>query len=278
MADGRDVGVDVVGPDEGPPVIFLHAAPGSRVLDPDSAATAASGARLITIDRPGYGLSSPWPADVVPTLPAIASEITAAMEMLGIERAPLIGWSGGGRVAAAVAAHRPDMVSRLVLVATPAPDDQVPWVPSEYREMSAAMRRDPPSAVATMTQALGAMVQDPADVSLVSAGLADDAVLQDPRRRATLEAMMREALRDGVVGVAADIVADQVSPWGFEVGDISVPVTAFYGDADPIVSPEHGRWYAETVADGELRVVAGAGHLVVMTAWRDILAAAMLDA
>jgi pimeloyl-ACP methyl ester carboxylesterase len=60
------------------------------------------------------------------------------------------------------------------------------------------------------------------------------------------------------------------------VEDVSSPTTAFYGDADVIVSPEHGRWYTDAVADGELRVVPGAGHLVVMTAWREILDAAML--
>jgi pimeloyl-ACP methyl ester carboxylesterase len=277
MADGRDVAIDSVGPEDGRPVVFLHSAPGSRVLDPDPAATAAAGVRLITIDRPGYGLSSPWPTDVVPTVAAIAAEVVAVLELLGVERAAMIGWSGGGRVAAAVAAHRPELLTRLVVVATPAPDDQVPWVPEEHREMSAAMRREPDAAVATMTGALSAMVTDPADVSLVSAGPADDAVLEDADRRAALEAMMRESFRDGVHGLAVDIVSDQVAPWGFEVGDVSVPLTAFYGDADPIVSTEHGRWYADTVADGELRVVAGAGHLVVMTAWREILAAAMLD-
>jgi pimeloyl-ACP methyl ester carboxylesterase len=278
LADGRRMAVDIVGPADGPPVVFLHSAPGSRLLDPDPAATAAAGARLITIDRPGYGRSDPRPAHLVPTVAAIASDLVATLEVLGIERAPVIGWSGGGRYGVAIAAHRPELVERLVLVATPAPDDKVPWVPEEYRQMSAAMRAAPASAVATMVEALGPMAEDPAAaVGSVSAGPADAVVLEDPSRRRQIEVMLAEAFRDGVVGVATDIVADQVAPWGFDVEDVSAPTTGFYGDGDVQLSTAHGDWYAKTVADGELRVVRGAGHLLVLTSWRDILAVAMSE-
>jgi pimeloyl-ACP methyl ester carboxylesterase len=277
LADGREMAVDVTGPQDGPTVLFFHAAPGSRVFDPDPAVTAAAGVRLVTVDRPGYGRSSPRPADVVPTVAAIASDLVATMELLGIDRAPVIGWSGGGRVGAALAAHRPELVTRLVVVGTPAPDDRVPWVPDEYRRMSAELRREPRSAVASLSESLAPMAEDPAAaVESLAVGAADEAVLADPARRAQVVDMLTEGLRPGVAGLATDIVADQVVPWGFDVEDVSVPTVAFYGDADVIVSPAHGRWYADTVADGELRVVPGAGHLVVMTAWRDILDAAML--
>jgi pimeloyl-ACP methyl ester carboxylesterase len=43
---------------------------------------------------------------------ALASDIAATLELLGIEQAPVIGWSGGGRVAAALAAHRGGVVAR----------------------------------------------------------------------------------------------------------------------------------------------------------------------
>jgi pimeloyl-ACP methyl ester carboxylesterase len=277
LADGRVIAVDVTGPAAAAPVVLLHAAPGSRLLDPDPHVTAASGVRLLTIDRPGYGRSSPRPADTVPTLAAIARDLIAALEVLGIERVAVVGWSAGGRVGAAMAAQRPDFVTRLVLVGAPAPDDKVPWVAQQHRHMAAALRADPQSAVATISEVLVPMADDPAAaVASAMAGPADEAVLSDPARRAQLERMMAEGLRDGVVGVATDIVADQVAPWGFEVADITVPVTGFYGEVDTIVSTAHGEWYVETVAEGELRVVPGAGHLVLLTAWRDILDTAML--
>ena len=45
------------------------------------------------------------------------------------------------------------------------------------------------------------------------------------------------------------------------------------GDADAVAGPEHGRWWEQSIADSRLHVVPGAGHLVALTAWRDVLAA-----
>jgi pimeloyl-ACP methyl ester carboxylesterase len=70
-ADGRRLAWSEWGRAQGPPVLLLHRNPGSRLLDPDSAATAASEVQLITIDRPGYGgrsaiLTSVFPPTFIP--------------------------------------------------------------------------------------------------------------------------------------------------------------------------------------------------------------------
>lgn len=44
-----------------------------------------------------------------------------------------VGWSAGGRIALALAARHPDLVRSAALAGTPAPDEEVPWVPDEYR-------------------------------------------------------------------------------------------------------------------------------------------------
>jgi pimeloyl-ACP methyl ester carboxylesterase len=54
-----------VGDPAGQPVFFLHGTPGSRLFCPDP----DPGVRLITLDRPGYGLSTPLE---VPTLSSVA--------------------------------------------------------------------------------------------------------------------------------------------------------------------------------------------------------------
>jgi pimeloyl-ACP methyl ester carboxylesterase len=50
-------------------------------------------------------------------------------------------------------------------------------------------------------------------------------------------------------------------------------VRLWYGDADWI-GPAHGRWYADRLADSQLNIVPGAGHLLPLTNWRAILDAA----
>jgi pimeloyl-ACP methyl ester carboxylesterase len=73
--------------------------------------------------------------------------------------------------------------------------------------------------------------------------------------------------------MAADIVSYTVVPWGFDPAAVGAPTTAIYGDADEIVTPAHGGWYTARVPGSTLRVVPGAGHLVALTAWADVLAA-----
>jgi pimeloyl-ACP methyl ester carboxylesterase len=57
-ADGRRLAVQVSGKPTGYPVIYLHGTPGSRLgLLPRGRVLYELGVRLISFDRPGYGLS-----------------------------------------------------------------------------------------------------------------------------------------------------------------------------------------------------------------------------
>lgn len=273
LDDGRQITTDVAGPDDGPTVVLLHAAPGSRRFDPDPAVTESSGTRLVTVDRPGYGGSTSLPEGVVPTVPGFADDMVAALTDLGIGDATLVGWSAGGRIAAAVAASHPELVSRLVIVATPAPDTDVPWVPDEQRGAIDMMRSDPAAAVAQMSEMLATMTADPAAaVGMVSGGDADEAMLAaDPRLRARVEAMVAEGVAAGPVGLAADIISYTVVDWGFDPAAIGAPTTCVYGADDPTVTPAHGRWWASRIPAADLQVVDGVGHLVIATAWRDLI-------
>src|SRR4029453_1404569 len=93
LKDGRTLAVGETGdPGSGRVIVFCHPAPGSRVLDPDPAATAAAGVRLITVDRPGSGESSPLAAGTVPAIPTFAGDIVAALDHLGVDEVWAAGW------------------------------------------------------------------------------------------------------------------------------------------------------------------------------------------
>lgn len=192
LADGRMLAIDDRGASDAPVVVLLHSAPGSRRLDPDPAATAAAGIRLLTIDRPGYGGSTPLPDGAVPTVAAYADDAAVALDELGVTQAGVVGWSAGGRVALALAARRPDLARAVAVVGTPAPDENVRWIPEEYRAMIRPLRADPGGATAQVAPMFAGLAADPPSaVALVEAGPADDlALAQDPDRLARLEAMM----------------------------------------------------------------------------------------
>jgi pimeloyl-ACP methyl ester carboxylesterase len=138
--------------------------------------------------------------------------------------------------------------------------------------MIAALRRDPVHAVGPLIEALAPMAADVhAAVASIAAGPADEVIAASPARRARLEQMLEEAFRQGPIGAAIDIVADQVAPWGFEAADVQAPVTAIYGSADVIVTPAHGEYWARAVPDGELLIAEGSGHLLPMRQWEWVL-------
>ncbi|CAN5667198.1 alpha/beta hydrolase [soil metagenome] len=277
---GRTLTVEVAGPDHGPVLLFLHSAPGARGFDPDPAATAASGRRLVTFDRAGYGSSDPLPDGEVPTIGRHAADAARVVEALEAGAVDVVGWSAGGRIGAALAASRPELVRSLAIVATPAPDDVVPWVGDEYRAMAAELRTSPSTAMASLVPQFAGLVDaiaadEAVAVAQVSGGPGDEAMLAHrPELRSAVAAMVRASVSTGATGMAADIVADQVSPWGFDRADVRARTTCWYGAADETVGPAHGTWWAEGIRGASCTTVPEIGHLVVTASWPDILAAA----
>lgn len=88
----------------------------------------------------------------------------------------------------------------------------------------------------------------------------------------TMAASMREAYRPGVWGWVDDDLAF-LGPWGFEVGEIRVPVTIRYGRNDVLVPAFHGAWLAAHVPDAQVVVEDGAGHFTTPETMLDRLVA-----
>jgi pimeloyl-ACP methyl ester carboxylesterase len=211
----------------------------------------------------------------VPTIPGYADDAAAVIDHLGVASAVLAGWSAGGRVAAALAAARPDVAAALFLIGTPAPDEDVPWIDDAYRPAIAAMRADPTSAVELMVTNLTAADGGGDATALLTGGPADEAALRaDSALRERVVAMLAEAMVQGPVGVAADIVSYTVADWGFDPAAIGAPTSCVYGAADRLVPKAHGEWWAARIPAAQVEVVDGAGHLVVVPAWPRVLAAA----
>lgn len=123
VAIGNDLALNVVEVGSGPPVLLVHGLPSSAADWTETPARlAALGYRAIAYDRVGYGYSSR--GSTAPdryTYGSNARDLLALMDALGIERAPLVGWSYGGAVVQTAAAMAPERVPRLVLLAAVGP-------------------------------------------------------------------------------------------------------------------------------------------------------------
>jgi pimeloyl-ACP methyl ester carboxylesterase len=262
--DGRRIGWSEWGDPQGPAVLLLHRNPGSRLLDPDPAATAA--VRLITLDRPGYGRTDPMDD---PTFAVVAADVGAVADELHLDEVAVIGWSGGGMFALETAAFLGERARSLSLVCTPAPDDEIPWMPDDFRPLVASIGADPPAALAPVTEACSFYGDNPESMVASDPSDADAEVRAVPAVGDALAAMMREGARQGAIGMASDIVAgcrgDRPS-----LDKLRMRVCLWYGEADWI-GPQHGDWYADRIEGSQLNVVAGAGHLLPLVRWNAIL-------
>jgi pimeloyl-ACP methyl ester carboxylesterase len=269
--DGRRIAVAEFGSPDGPIVVLLHRSPGSRLLDPDPAATEAAGVRLVCVDRPGYGATD---AVAAPSRAAAADDLEAVVGALGLDEVALVGWSGGGQFAVE-AAGRPGVRARsLTLLATPAPYHEVPWpIPPELVALCDAVPDDPAGGLEAIRAAVGWFADAPQAAALGDPSPADAAARELPGVADALVTMTVEAARQGAEGMAFDIVAGSLrDPFPFAA--IDVPVHLFGGDADLNVGLEHLDWWAARLSGAERHVLADTGHLLAVSHWAETLEAA----
>ena len=291
LRSGRKVGITGLGdPDAERIVIFCHAAPGSSVFDPDPDASSERRAHIVALDRPGYGSSDPWPAGSWPSIVQAADDIAeylrsvvVAESVIGVTRPRTVGvagWSAGGRVALAVAARHPQLVDRVAIVGTPAPNEAVPWIAPAQQELSDQLAAMPPAeAMATLSGMLQpqadavAAADEPGDVplDLLGIGAADAQALGRPGVHDRLGLMLKDAFRQGTGGVAGDILSYTARPWGFDLGAVAAKTLILAGQADPLAGHAHAVWYKNALPDARMEMVPGAGHLAVVPMWGRML-------
>jgi pimeloyl-ACP methyl ester carboxylesterase len=118
-AGGRRFFALADGPEEGPLVLLLHGFPElSRSWRHQLRALGAAGYRSVAPDLRGYGRSDrAGPYD----LRTLARDSAGLVEVLGRERAAVVGHDWGGAVAWATAVHEPQVVERLAILNCPHP-------------------------------------------------------------------------------------------------------------------------------------------------------------
>ena len=119
LSDGRKLGFAEYGNTKGNPIFLFHGQPGNRLFrHPDDSILHSLNVCLITVDRPGYGLS-----DFLPNRKLLdwAQDIIELADTLDIESFPVIGFSGGGPYAAACGYGISHRVTKIGLAASTLP-------------------------------------------------------------------------------------------------------------------------------------------------------------
>jgi 2-succinyl-6-hydroxy-2,4-cyclohexadiene-1-carboxylate synthase len=229
----------------GPALLLLHGFTGSgRSWDELTNAAIAAGCTVIAPDLPGHG-GTAWSAPRA-SVERTADDVAALLRALGHERAHVVGYSMGARVALRLAIARPARVARLVLEA-------------------------PSAGIADPAQRLARRDADEA----LALGLERDGIAQfvDAWERMPVlvgEARVGAGARDELrairlghdpAGLAASLRAagqGAMEPLHDRLGEVSAPTLVIVGANDA------ARGRAEAVAEGipgaRLAIVPEAGH------------------
>jgi pimeloyl-ACP methyl ester carboxylesterase len=275
-ADGRRLVARTSGRERASALIFLTGTPsGGLVYRPLAAAAAERGLRFVVCQRAGYGGSTRAPGRSVADC---ARDVAAVADALGIERAHVVGWSGGGPHALACAAHLPGLVASVATIAGVAPVDAegLDWFagmgPENVEEFGLALQgadavrpflERQADELRTLTgdqvaAALGGLVSE-VDRAALTGELAD-----------YLAAELHEAVRTGVDGWLDDDLAF-ARGWGFDLGKLRAPVTIWQGTEDLMVPFAHGEWLAANVRGAAAKLLPGEGHISLVGRFGDIV-------
>ncbi len=279
LRDGRVLGYAEYGDPTGKPVFFFHGLPGSRrQRHPDDSIATELGARIIAIDRPGYGLSDfqqgrkllDWPDDVA-----------QLADSLKIDRFAAIGVSGGGPYLLACAYKMPERITSATVISGMGPVDDSEAMKGMLPSMRLGLGiapRVPWGFVRLALDPVAKMVsRNPSGAKKLvpsSAPEADKKAFARPEVQEVDRQDLVEAYRKGAQGAFWEVVT-LATPWGFRLEDIHKKIHLWHGEEDTTVPQHMGRYVARTLPDCESRFYPGEGHTLMYNYWREILTVAV---
>ena len=266
VRDHRRLSFAEYGAPRGPAIVWMHGTPGARRQIPLEARGYAErhGLRIIGIDRPGIGSSTPH---VYANILDWTGDLEILLDTLGVDTVRLIGLSGGGPYALAAGAALPDRVHGVGVLGGVAPTRGVDAVEGGIIQL--AVRLAPLISVArvplgiALTQAIR-LIRPVAghglDLYAAVQPLGDRTLFARPEFKAMFLDDLLNGSRFQTTAPLSDLLLF-TRDWGFRLDEVRVPVRWWHGDADHIVPFAHGRHAVDRLPDAVLTVIDGESHL-----------------
>jgi non-heme chloroperoxidase len=224
------------GPVDALPIVLLHGLSDTHRSFDQLWPHLPAHVRVVALTLRGHG-DSDRPADGY-TMPAMAADVAAAMDVLRVGPAVVVGHSMGARVALRVALDHPSRVRKLVFVSAFAPG-----LPNRsVDELVAAVAQLPAHLPVEFAREFqGACFSQPVDPQFVEAMVAQTLKVPTAVFRQVLDAFIADDTRA-------------------MLPRIGVPVQLIWGNRDAFVSRGDQRALLEALPNASLREYADVGH------------------
>jgi pimeloyl-ACP methyl ester carboxylesterase len=276
VGDDRQIGFAEFGDPQSRAVFWLHGTPGARRQIPMEARVYAEQReiRLIGVDRPGIGSSTPYQYD---TVFAFADDLRTIADTLGIDKFEVIGLSGGGPYTLACAAAMPDRVVAAGVLGGVAPvrgADAIGGGVSTLISAAAPVVELAGAPLRLAASTLIRLIRPVAEPALYAYARispeADRQLLVRPEFKAMFLDDLLNGSRKQLAAPFADVVVF-ARDWGFRLEEVKVPVRWWHGDRDHIVPFEHGQHVVSRLPDAQLTHLPGESHLAGLGRAEEIL-------
>jgi pimeloyl-ACP methyl ester carboxylesterase len=221
----------------GPPLVYLHAAAGP-IWDPFVEGLTER-FTVYAPHHPGTGETARDSIHAVDSLWDLILVYDELFDTLGLASVPIIGTSFGGMMACEIAAHRPERVSKMVLL-----DPIGLW--RDDAPIAPYMLMPPEKLVATLYKNLGS---EPVQAALK--------MPDDPKEIAVITADLIWAL--GATGKFVWPIPDK----GLKkrLHRVTASTLIVWGEGDALVSSIYAKEFADRIAQARVEIISDCGHL-----------------
>ncbi|MEU8225292.1 alpha/beta hydrolase [Kribbella sp. NPDC048915] len=238
---------ETYGDPDDPAVLLIHGAGASMLWWEDGlcAELAGRGRFVIRYDQRDTGRSTSYPVGA-PTyaMSDLAADAVGLLDVLGVERAHVVGMSMSGGTALMLGLDYASRVASVTFVSTTTGDDDLPPPSPDMPRLGTPDFADPAAVEEYVVRAIEAE----------AAGHFDEGPVRELVRADMARARNYEASLTNHYAMTFDASRNG----GF--GDLKVPVLVVHGDADPLLPLPHGEAIRDAVPGSRMVVLAGMGR------------------
>ncbi|CAM1373066.1 alpha/beta fold hydrolase [Tenacibaculum xiamenense] len=266
LKDKRKLGFAEYGESNGFPIVYCHGSQSSRLeMHYDLSFAFKNNLRIITIDRPGHGISD---FNSNGTILSFARDTKQLLDYLRIDKFSVAGMSAGSPFSLGIAYLFSKNIHKTTIINGFAPytKESKKYLSKEVKLMLNFAKLFPLLLKWSLKLQAKQVANNPKKslqhfFKIMSEP--DQKILKNTAVIKVIEDMYKEAFRNGSKGVAYEITNILVKDWGFRLNEIQVPTIFWCGEKDNNTPYNWAKLMADRINEATLKKYPDEGHLLL---------------